>query len=80
MRLIHYSWCRVCVCVCVCACGSVDQLSSQYAMMGLTPTVVCASFQLAALLLSATLDCARKLDKHHRTQMWLHNDVLLYIL
>ena len=32
-------------------------------MMGLTPTAVSASFLLATLLLSATLDFARKLDK-----------------
>ena len=32
--------------------------------MGLTSTAVCASFLLATLLLSATLDCARKQDTH----------------
>ena len=34
-------------------------------MMGLTPAV-CTSFLLAVLLISATLDCAGKQDKHLR--------------
>ena len=42
--------------------------------MGLTSTAACASLLLAALLLSATLDCAREQDKHHRTQMQIGCD------